>query len=64
MAQPASRISFLSSFADFVRKQRDAIGRTGEKSWGQISRACCPKLFEFGSQLIPYADSNGEDRAG
>ena len=28
MAQPACRISFLSSFADFVRQQRDAIDRT------------------------------------
>jgi hypothetical protein len=34
MAQPASRISFLSSFADFVRQQRDAIGRT----WMQLVR--------------------------
>jgi signal transduction histidine kinase len=28
MAQPASRLPFLSSFADFVHQQRDAIGRT------------------------------------
>lgn len=34
MAQPASRISFLSSFADFVHQQRDAIGRM----WMQLVR--------------------------
>jgi hypothetical protein len=34
MAQPACRISFLSSFADFVRQQRDAIDRT----WMQLVR--------------------------
>ena len=34
MAQPASRISFLSSFADYVRQQRDAIGRR----WMQLVR--------------------------
>jgi signal transduction histidine kinase len=34
MAQPASRISFLSSFADYMRQQRDAIGRR----WMQLVR--------------------------
>jgi signal transduction histidine kinase len=34
MAQPASHISFLSSFADYVRQQRDAIGRR----WMQLVR--------------------------
>jgi len=34
MAQPVSRVSFLSSFADLVRRQRDVIGL----AWMQLVR--------------------------
>jgi hypothetical protein len=49
MAQPACRISFLSSFADFVRQQRDAIGRT----WMQLVRESpdCRALCTFHTML-------------